>query len=182
MAHKPVGIGSSFSVSAGAATTSSPISVLCDTIRIVPTANCFIKVDGEPTATSGDYYASSSREYTLALSPASGRVTGITTGATTFIDFPEGTASPFSVNDYVTLVSVGQSYYNFTHKRVTDVLTSAGVGGFYSRRIVIDHNSSGIATAYTAQDADLRKSVKVSAFGLAAGAIYHQQVQISGDA
>jgi hypothetical protein len=182
MAHKPVGIGGSFSVSAGAATTSIPISVLCDTIRIVPTANCFVKIDGEPTAATTDYYAPSVKDYTLALSPASGRVAGIITGATTFIDFPEGTASPFSVNDYVSLVSVGQSYYNFTHKRVTEVLTSSGVNGYYSRRIIVDHNSAGIVTAYTTKDADLRKSIKVSAYGLAAGALYYQQVQISGDA
>lgn len=182
MAHKPVGVGSSFSVSVGSATTSNPISVLCDTLRVVPTANCFIKIDGEPSASSSDYYTTSTRDYTLALSPASANVVGIITGTTTSIDFPEGTASPFSVNDYVSLVSIGQSYYNFSHKRVTQVLTSSGVNGYFSRRIVIDHNSTGIVTAYTAKDADLRKSVKVSAFGLSSGAVYYQQVQISGDA
>lgn len=182
MAHKPVGIGGSFSVSAGSATTSNAISVLCDTIRIVPTSNCFIKIDGEPTANTTDYYTPTGREYTLALSPASGVVAGITTGTTTYIDFPEGTASPFSVNEYITLISSNQSYYNFSHKRVTEVLTSSGVNGYYSRRIGIDHNSAGIVTAYTGRDADLRKSIKVSAYGLAAGAVYYQQVQISGDA
>ena len=182
MAHRPVGIGGSFSVSVGSATTSGPITVFSDTIRIVPTSNCFVKVDGDPISTSADYYAASTREYTLALSPSSGRIVGIVTGAITLLDFPEGTASPFSVGDYVSLTSIGQSYYNFTHKKILNIMSSSNVGGFYSRRIVVENDSSGISTSFTAQDGDLRKSVKVSAFGVTAGALYYQQVQISGDA
>lgn len=183
MAHKPVGIGSSFSVTAGSATTSQPFQIYSDTIRIVPTANAFIKVDSEPSANSGDYYVSSNREYTLALTRLSSRVAGIITGTNTIIDFPEGTHSPFSVGDYVSLVSPNQGYYNFTHKRVLEVKTyHSGPEAFYSKRIVVENNSTGIATAYTAYDADLRTSAKISAFGLGSGAIYYQQVQISGDA
>lgn len=182
MAHKPVGVGSSFSVTSAGVTTSNPFSIYSDTLRIVPTANAFVKIDSEPAATTGDYYAYANEHFTLALSPASSRVVGIVTGSTTSIDFPQGTASPFEVGDYVSLVSVGQSYYNFTHKRVSEVLTSSGYNGYFSRRIVVENNSSGIVTAFTAQDGDLRKSVKVSAYGLGAGAIYYQQVQISGHA
>lgn len=182
MAHKPVSVGSSFSVSAGAATTSAAFPIYSDTVRIVSTANAFVKVDSEPTATVADYYAISNTEHTLALSPASCKIAGITTGATTVIDFPEGMASPFEVGDYVSLTSPNQSYYNFTHKRVAQVLTSSGYQGYYSRRIIVENNSSGIVTAYTPLDADLRKSVKISAFGVGSGALYYQQVQISGDA
>lgn len=182
MAHKPVSIGNSFSVSAGAATTSSAFQVYSDTIRIVSTANAFVKVDSEPTATTGDYYVSSNTEYTLALSPASCKVAGITTGTTTTIDFPEGMASPFEVGDYVSLTSPNQSYYNFTHKRVSQVLTTSGYQGYFSRRIIVENNSSGIVTSYIPLDADLRKSVKVSAYGVGSGALYYQQVQISGHA
>jgi hypothetical protein len=181
MAHKPVSVGSSFGVSVGSATSSAPFSVYSDTLRIVSTANAFIKIDSEPAATPSDYYVNSVKDYTLALTPASSIVAGITTGATTTIDFPQGMASPFEVGDYVSLVSVGQSYYNFTHKRVSNVLTSSGVDGYFSRRIIVENNSSGIVTAFTAQ-AELRKSIRVSAYGVTAGAIYHQQVQISGDA
>lgn len=182
MAHRPVGVGSSFSVSSGAATTSTSFSVYSDTLRLVSTGNAFVKIDSEPTATISDYYITNDgRGFTLALSPASSIVTGITTGATTTIDFPEGTGSPFSVGDYVSLTSTNQNYYNFTHKRVSEVLTSSGYNGYYSTRIIIENNSSGIATAFSTQ-AELRKSVKVSAYGQAAGTIYYQQVQISGDA
>jgi hypothetical protein len=183
MAHKPVGIGSSFSVSSGAATTSQPFQVYSDTLRIVSTTPAFVKIDSEPTASPSNYYVSNTREYTLALSPTSARIAGITTGATTIIDFLEGTFSPFGVGDYVSLTSPNQSYYNFTHKRVLNVQTSAmGVDGYHSRRIIIENNSTGIVTAYTANDADLRTSAKISAYGLGAGAIYYHQVQISGDA
>jgi hypothetical protein len=181
MAHKPVGVGSSFSVSAGAASTSTSFPVYTDTLRIVSTANAFIKIDSEPTSSPSDYYVNTSRDYTLALSPSSSIISGITTGTTTTIDFPEGMATPFSVGDYVSLTSVGQSYHNFTHKRVSNVLTSSGVNGFHSRRIIIENNSSGIVTTFNS-DGELRSSVKVSAYGVGAGAIYYQQVQISGDA
>lgn len=182
-AHKPVGVGSSFSVSAGAATTSQPFQVYSDTLRIVPTVSAFIKIDSEPTANAGDYYVTSNREYTLALTRISSRVAGIVTGTTTIIDFPEGTHSPFNVGDYVSLTSPNQSYYNFTHKRVLEVKDfHSGPERFYSKRIVVDNNSSGITTAYTRYDADLRTSVKISAYGSGAGTIYYQQVQISGDA
>lgn len=183
MAHKPVGVGSSFAVSAGTATTSQPFQIYSDTLRIVPTANAFVVVDSEPSATPGNYYVVANNAYTLALSPVSARVSGITTGATTIIDFPDGTFSPFNIGDYVSLTSPNQSYYNFTHKRVTNIQTAfSGVDGYRSRRIIVDNNSSGIVTAYSAYDADLRASAKISAYGLGSGAVYYHQVQISGDA
>jgi hypothetical protein len=183
MAHRPVGVGSSFSVTAGAASTSAAFQVYSDTLRIVSTSNAFVKIEGEPTASSSDYYVTSVKDYTLALTPASSRITGIITGTTTAIDFPQGTGSPFEVGDYVSLTVSDQSYYNFTHKLVSSVLTStSAVNGYFSRRIIVENNSAGIVTAFNSNNGDLRKSVKVSAFGVTSGAIYHQQVQISGDA
>ena len=94
----------------------------------------------------------------------------------------EGTESPFVVGDYVTLTSAGQSYYNFTHQPVTAVNTTTGFNGYYSKRITVATNTSGIVTAFTASDGDMRKSVKVSAYGTGSGALYYQQVQSAGDA
>jgi hypothetical protein len=182
MAHKPVGVGSSFSVSAGAATTSQPFSVYTDSLRVISTGSGLVKIDSEPTATPSDYYITANNDFVLSISPASSRVSGITTGATTSIDFPQGTGTPFEVGDYVTLTSTSQSYHNFTHKRVSQVLSTSGFDGYHSRRIIIENNSSGIVTAYNGQDAELRRSLKVSAYGLASGALYYQQVQISSHA
>lgn len=181
MAHKPVSVGNSISVSAGAATTSNPFPVYSDTLRVVSTGNAFIKVDSEPSASASDYYVNDKKDYTIALSPRSSVIVGIITGATTAIDFPEGMSSPFDVGDYVSLTSVGQSYYNFTHKKVLNVLNSANINGYFSRRIIVENNSTGIITAFNS-DAELRTSLKISAYGLNNGAIYYQQVQISGDA
>ena len=179
--HKPVGLGSSIAVTSGAATLSSALSVQSKALRVVATAGAFIGIGTSPTASATDYYVPLGGTAVLALSPASQRVVGITTGATTILDFPSGTGSPFVVGDYVSLTSVGQSYYNFTHQPVTAVDASSGVAGYYSTRVSIGTNTTGIATAFST-DGDLRKSIKISAYGTGAGVLYYQQVQIAGDA
>jgi hypothetical protein len=180
--HKPVGLGNSIAITVGTATTSGALSIQSKALRVVAVAGAaFIGIGTSPTASVTDYYVPSGGTATLALSPASQRVVGILTGTTTTITFPEGTGSPFVVGDYVTLTSVGQPYYNFTHQAVTAVNATSGLGGFYSTRITVDTNTAGIITAFST-DGDLRKSIKVSAFGTGAGTLYYQQVQISGDA
>jgi hypothetical protein len=179
--HKPVGLGSSISVVSGTATTSSTLSIQTKALRVVATAPAFIAIGTNPSATIADYYVPSGGTAVLALSPASQRIVGITTGTTTTITFPEGTGSPFEVGDYVSLTSVGQTYYNFTHQPVTAVDSSTGYNGYYSTRVSIGTNTSGILTAFST-DGNLRKSVKVSAYGTGAGTLYYQQVQIAGDA
>jgi hypothetical protein len=179
--HKPVGFGSSIAITSGAATTSSTLSVQTKALRVVATAGAFIAIGTNPTASSTDYYVPAGGTAVLALSPASQRIVGIITGTTTTITFPDGTGSPFVVGDYVTLTSVGQPYYNFTHQPVTAVDASSGVGGYYSTRITVSTSTSGIVTAFST-DGDLRDSIKISAYGTGAGALYYQQVQIAGDA
>jgi hypothetical protein len=180
--HKPVGLGNSIAITLATATTSSALSVQTKALRVVAvSAGAFIGIGTSPTAAATDYYVPSGGTAVLALSPASQRVSGITTGTTTTIDFPGGTGSVFVVGDYVTLTSVGQPYYNFTHQPVTAVDATSGVGGYFSSRIVVSTSTSGIITAFST-DGDLRKSIKVSAYGTGAGTLYYQQVQIAGDA
>ena len=135
--HKPIGLGSSITITSGSATTSSALSVQSKVLRVVATAGAFIGIGTNPTASVTDYYVPSGGTATLALNLASQRVIGIITGTTTTITFPEGTGSPFVVGDYVSLTSVGQSYYNFTHQPVTTVDASSGVNGYYSTRISV---------------------------------------------
>jgi len=184
MAHRPVGAGSSFTFTAGAATTSaSAFSVQSSVLRVVAVGGAaHVVVGGNPSATSTDYYIPSGGTATLGLTKASNRVVGVTTGATTIISVPEGTQVPFGVGDYVTLTVNGQSYYNFTHKEVLSVNVSSGVGGYYQTRMTVNNDSSGIATAFSSSDASIIISNKVSAYGVGAGTLYYQQVQISGDA
>ena len=184
MSHKPVGAGSSFNFTAGAASTSSAFSVQSSVLRVVAVNGAaHISIGGNPTATTSDYYVPSGGTATLALTKASNRVVGITTGATTTITVPEGTQVPFGVGDYVSLTATGQSYYNFTHAQVTAVDTSTGIDGYYQTRMTVTYNSSGIATAFSASSyATISISNKVSAYGVGSGTLYFQQVQISGDA
>jgi hypothetical protein len=183
MAHRPVGAGSSFTFAAGATSTSSAFTVQSSVLRVVAVGGAaFISVGATPSATAADYYVPSGGTETIALTKASNRVVGITTGTTTIVTVPEGTQVPFGVGDYVSLTASGQSYYDFTHQRVISVDTTSNVGGYYQTRMVVDYNSAGIITAFASPDASVVTSNKVSAFGAGSGTLYYQQVQISGQA
>jgi hypothetical protein len=181
MSHKPVGVGASFSFTAGTATTSSAFSVQSSILRVVAVGGAaHISVGSTPSATAADYYVPSGGTATLALTKASNRVAGVTTGTTTIVNVPEGTQVPFGVGDYVTLS--GSLHHNFTHAQVLSVDTSSGVNGFFQTRMSVNYNSSGIVTAFNSPDASVTASNKVSAFGSGAGVLYHQQVQITSEA
>jgi hypothetical protein len=183
MAHRPVGAGSSFTFTAGAATTSSAFSVQSSVLRVVAVGGAaHVAIGVTPAATSADYYIPSGETVTLGLTKASNKVIGVTTGTTTIVNVPQGTQVPFVVGDYVTLTATGQSYYNFTHQQVLSVDTSAGVGGYFQTRMTVNYNSSGIVTAFSATDASVIVSNKISAYGVGSGTLYFQQVQISGQA
>jgi hypothetical protein len=139
-----------------------------------------VSVGATPSATRSDYYVASGSAETLALTKASNRVAGVTTGSTTIIDAPEGTQVPFGVGDYVTLT--GSTYHDFTHQKVLSIDTSSGVNGYFQTRMTVDYNSSGILTAFNDPDATIITSNRVSVFGVGAGTLYYQQVQISGNA
>ena len=186
MTHRPVGSGVSFSTSTTTAKSSAFIAK-SQALRLFATdSNAFVAIGTEPTATVNDYAVPAGTTATIAINNGSARVVDVTRGATTFIHFPEGQASPFVVGDYVSLVTSdngGQDYYDFTHKPVTAVSTSAGVDGFFSTRITVGTDTSGIANAFSDPDASLRNSVKVAAItDQGTGALYTQQVQISGAA
>lgn len=184
MAHRPVGIGSSFSFSAGVASTSSAFSVQSTVLRVVSVnAASHVAIGTNPSASATDYYIPANQAVTLALTKASNRVVGIITGTTTVIVVPQGTQVPFGVGDYVTLTSSQQSYYNITHVPVISVDTTTSVGGYFHERMTVDYNSSGIVTAFNSTDGEVKSSQKISAFGSGgSGALYIQQVQISGQA
>jgi len=184
MAHKPIGAGSSVAINTTSA-KSSAFSVQSNVLRVVSVgAGAHIAIGTEPTATTANYYVPSGQSATLALTKASNRVVGITTGTTTIVTFAEGTQCPFGVGDYVTL-SGAQSYYDalITHQPVISVDTSSGVDGYHQTRCSIGTNTSGIATAFSGTDANLKNSLKLAARTDTGNAVlYLQQVQITGQA
>jgi hypothetical protein len=152
-----------------------------NTIRVVAVgAAAHIAVGGTPSATIADYFVPSGGTATLALTKASNRIVGVTTGTSTVLTCPEGTQLPFGVGDYVTLS--GSTYHNFTSAEVLSVDTSSGVEGLFQTRMTVNYNSSGILTAFSSPDASVVTANKVSAYGVGAGTLYYQQVQLSGQA
>jgi len=169
-ALKPVGENQVIATS-GTSAQSSAISQQSDALRVVAEgAGVHVAIGTNPTAAATHYYVSSNESDVITIGPIS----------TTTIDFPEGTGCPFNIGDAVTLTVNGQSYYDFTHQILSDVNTTSNVGGFFNTRVTIDYNSSGVATAFNAPYAELRKSIKVAVkTNSGTGTAFIQQVQDS---
>jgi len=185
MAHNPVGINSALPIASAANRRGvDKTAHQSEYLRVVAKgAGAHVAIGTLPTATVANYFVHSGESEVISLGkPQSNRVTGITTGATTTIDFAEGTGSPFGVGDAVTLSVTGQTDYNFTHKIVKTVDTTADRDGYHGTRIVVDHDSSAgnpaslLSTSY----AELRGSFMVAAFGDGSGTLHYQQVQSAG--
>ena len=195
MALNPVGSGASIALTTDTANTTSSIAQKANTLRVVlvgadAVQGAHVAIGTDASATTSDFYIVKNEPASINIfRPSSQRVVGITTGATTLIDFPEGTGSPFAVGSRVDLTVTGQSYYDDVvgFATVSKVWDGANIGGHYSTRISVDANTSGIVTAYDSTNyAELRNSFKVSALakgGAVTGksTLYYQQVQISGE-
>jgi len=196
MAHNPVGSGASVALTVDtAAVAANLVAHKANTLRVVligesGVQGAHVAVGTDATATTADYYVVKDVPASISISrPSSQRVVGITTGSTTLIDFPEGTGSPFGLGSRVNLTVTDQSYYDDAvgFATVTKVWSGSGVGGYFSTRISVDADTSGIVTAYSSDNyAELRNSFKVSALskgGAATGksTLYYQQVQITGE-
>ena len=193
MAHNPVGSGASVALTVDtAAVASSLVAHKANTLRVVligesGVQGAHVAVGTDATATTSDYYVVKDVPASLNIfRPSSQRVVGITTGTTTTIEFPEGTGSPFGAGSSVAITVTGQSYYD-------DIISGHGVASvdnsaFGNGKIVVNADTSGIVTAYDSSNyAELRNSFKVSAYGGGAaagkkGALYYQQVQVTGEA
>ena len=190
MTLRPVGSGTSITTGT-ASQKSEPISGKSTAIRIFAASqNAFVAIGTEPTATTNDFAIPSGTVGTLAFSNTSAKVASISTSTTyTIIDFPQGTASPFGVGDYVSLSCSTQTDFDFTHKRVKTVYDKSrtsyrGSGeNWFGQRIIVEHNSGSVSGTFNDPDATLRASFKVAArTDSGSGKLYIQQVQISGDA
>ena len=194
MAHKPVGNCVTVATT-GTSAQSSAISQQSDTLRVVlvgadAVQGAHVSIGTDASATTADYYIVKNEPASISIGrPSSQRVVGITTGSTTLIDFPEGTGSPFVVGSRVNLTVTDQSYYDDAvgFATVSKVWDGAGRNGYFSTRITVDANTSGIVTAYSSDNySELRSSFKVSALskgGAVTGksTLYYQQVQITGE-
>ena len=189
MAHRVVGTGQSITfAAAGTAVTSSSFKVQSNTVRLCA-VGCAVNVaiGTEPVASKTDYYIPSGGTATLALTKASQRVISVIVGSATTLVCPEGTQMPFVVGDRVTITGSNDSNYDtkISNARVTAVLSSSGRDGYFQTRIVTNADTSGISTAFSEMShATLYKTASISAMpnGGAAGSLWIQQVQTTGDA
>ena len=193
MAHRTVGVGQTIRLS-GTATTSSAFTVQSNVLRVVATdGNAYVAIGTDPVATATDYLVTSSQPETLAMLRMSQRVVGITTGATTVLEAPEGTQMPFNIGDRVTLDYEGNTKNdsNYTtlinDTKVVGKSRSAGVGGDFLEKITVEANTTGIITAYTSNSGgSVMTSHKLSAIiadgetANSAACLYFQQVQRTG--
>lgn len=181
MAHKPVGSGSSFSIS-GTSAQSIIFPKRSDTLRVVSvSSDCFVAIGTNPVSTNIDYYVGANSSETISIGQVkSQKVVGVTTGATTIIDFPSGTESPFEVGDSVQLTGISPTGINTNFAIVSSINASSGYDGYYSTRLVLDWNTSSQSTP-TNSVGELREVFKVSGKSTgASGALYIQQVQVTG--
>ena len=167
----------------GTATTSGPIALKSGYLRIVPEQDAYIEVGATPTistSTAASIFVKGGTELVLKDTVISQRVVGVTTGATTVIDLPEGTFSEFSPGDYVELTGIAPSGINTTFVAVAsvDATNDAGTGGF-NRKVTLTWDTSGQGGAITDSIGELRRVVKVAAYG-ASGKVHITEVQIAG--
>ena len=189
MAYKTVGIGTSIGITIGTATVTPDFAVQSDSVRVYAyNADGFVTVGSTPTADNQDLFIAKDTSLTLGMTKASNRVVGITTAAAeTTITFPEGQQCPFGVGDYISVTGTGDAgITSFTrHKRVLSVDTSSSYDGNFSVSCVIAADTRKCTAAdgdFT--DARAIASNKVSIIGgnTGGGALYVQQVQITGEA
>ena len=191
MAHQQVGDLVSFTATASSV-QSAALPQKTQYLRVVAVdQDAHIAIGTNPTATTANYYVVADVPEVISIGqPRSQPVVGITTGATTTIEFQEGTGSQFTVGDTVNLTVTNQSYYDtaVTGAIVTAVNTKSangsgdGTQGF-SRIITVAANTVAIATAYSSSNfAELRNAFKVAGIrgGGTNAVVKVQQVQVVG--
>ena len=189
-AHQPVGDLVSVAA-AGSSAQSSAIPQKTQYLRVIAITNdAHVAIGTNPTATTSNYWLVAGRPEVISIGqPRSQPVVGITTGATTVLEFQEGTGSQFTVGDTVSLTVTGQSSYDFSDKIVTAVNAKSASGSGdgtqgFSRIITVANDSStgNPAALLSSSYAELRNVFKVA--GIKAGSsnsnIKAQQVQVVG--
>ena len=149
-----------------------------------------VTVGSTVTAAVTDFYVPKDSEAVISIGrPASNRVTGITKGSPTTIDFAEGTGCPFEVDDVIVISGcTGVTGFNTTAKVLSINNTAANSyqnPGYFSERITTDHDSRTLNSdnvVVTAAEARRQLAVSAVTDHTTAGQLFAQQVQISGDA
>ena len=189
MALRPIGLGQTMSIT-GTSSKSDDFQVQSTSLRIyAKDCDACVRIDGNPTAKHTDFVIRANTTETLGLTRGSQAVESIEGGATTTVWAPEGVSWPFVAGDYVGLTTANDSNWweKIKHVQVASIVQSpAGAGGYFKSKMVLTVDTSGISTAFsvTFNGSQIVRSQKVAGITTngAAGSLWIQQVQISGDA
>ena len=155
MAIKIVQNVNRITATAGAATTSNPIALKSGYLRVsTGLTSIYVETGGVPVATTNSFHIGTYGNEVLKERIARQKIAGITTGASTVISFDSNAGNPFLVGDYVTIQNADPAGINTEHKLVTSVSNES---------VTISHDSSSIVGIITVTNANLARSVKVSA-------------------
>jgi hypothetical protein len=155
MAIKIVQNVNRITATAGAATTSNSIALKSGYLRVsTGLTSIYVETGGDPIATINSFQISPYGNEVLKERIARQKIVGITTGTSTIVSFDNNAGNPFLVGDYVTIQNAQPAGINTEHKLVTEVFNDS---------VTISHNSSSIVGVITTTNANLARSVKVSA-------------------
>ena len=143
---------------AGVTVSSVPIALKSGYLRITigsttGSSGGYIAIGTNPVATQDNYHITSYSVDVLKETMKRQKISGITTGTTTTVTFPENAGNPFVATDYVTIENATTSGINTTHNSIVSL-------NDFSVTLNFDSRSVGIVTA--GASASLVKSVKVS--------------------
>ena len=155
MAIKVVQNVNRITASAGAATTSDPIALKSGYLRVsTGLTSVYVETGGVPVATTNSFHIGPYGNEVLKERIARQRIVGITTGTSTVISFDENASNPFLLGDYVTIQNAQPAGINTEHKLITAISDES---------VTISHDSSSIVGVITVTNANLARSIKVSA-------------------
>jgi hypothetical protein len=137
------------------ATTSNPIALKSGYLRVsTGLTSVYVETGGAPVATTNSFHIGPYGNEVLKERIARQRIVGITTGTSTVISFDENASNPFLLGDYVTIQNAQPAEINTEHKLITAISDES---------VTISHDSSSIVGIITVTNANLARSVTVSA-------------------
>lgn len=167
--------------SSGGISTSSPIAMKTGYIRITPEENAYIEVGSAPGInTSTSVWVPGKETIIIKEEWGSKGFSGIQTGATTTIIFPEGTGGGFEVGDCVAISGVSPSGINTNYTTVVSVDNRTSYDSYHNTRLTVNWNTSSQGPV-TDGEGELRKVIKVAAYNASASAnkIHITEVQVN---
>jgi hypothetical protein len=168
MSFRIVQTVSAVNAAAGTTATSNPIALQSGYIRIsCGSTAAYIQISENPVATANDFMIVPNSSEVLKQRVAKQRISGITTGTTTILDFGENNGNPFIVGDYVTIQNAYPAGINTVHSQVIASNTS---------NITLNYNSTSVV-GVALTNASVSRSVKVSVFAPAATTVSIAEIQ-----